>query len=376
MLNVVSVTTQAESKVLGIYIHVPFCAKKCPYCDFYSEGYSKDKIIAYGKAVVRNLEYYSQYGYSADTLYFGGGTPSLMDENSLKEIIDSAKSLYHMPKDSEITLEANPRTLNVKKLETLQKIGVNRLSIGVQSCVDSELKTLGRNHTFQDCKELVQSAHSVGFENLSCDLMVGTPNQTLDTLKYSCETLAQLDITHISSYMLKVEENTPFNTNAILDTLPNDDLVSDMYLNSIEIFKSYGFKQYEISNFAKAGFESHHNLKYWQCVDYIGIGSASHSCFNGKRFCVPPNRDSFITSERQTVEITEENPYTFEEVGMLSLRLSTGLDLSKFPNVKDEVLRRAKPLERLGYLNIHGDRVALTPKGFLVSNTIIETLVL
>ncbi|MGN1411688.1 MAG: radical SAM family heme chaperone HemW [Oscillospiraceae bacterium] len=362
--------------MIGIYIHVPFCARKCPYCDFYSEGYSKDKILSYGKAIVRNLEYYSKYKAQADTLYFGGGTPSLMDTTSIEETVKTAKKLYNMPTDSEITLEVNPRTLSIKKLENLRKVGINRLSIGVQSCIDSELKTLGRNHTFKDCQDLVDNAHLVGFKNISCDLMVGTPSQTMDSLKYSCETLSKLDIKHISSYMLKIEENTPFNDKSILEKLPDDDIVSEMYLKSVEIFKSYGLNQYEISNFAKIGFESRHNLKYWQCVDYLGIGSASHSCFDGKRFCVPSDRDDFITREHQNIEVTEENPYSFEEIGMLSLRLVSGLDLSKFPKVKDTVIKKAIPLQKMGYLTINKDNISLTPKGFLVSNTIIENLIL
>lgn len=363
--------------MIGIYIHIPFCAKKCPYCDFYSESYSKEKSIAYGKAVIRNLEYYSKYGYQADTLYFGGGTPSLMKITSIAEIIQTAKDCFNMPKDSEITLEANPRTLNTKKLKNLRKIGVNRLSIGVQSCVDSELKTLGRNHTFNDCKNIIDSANLCGFENISSDLMIGTSNQTMDSLKYSCETLSKLNIKHISSYMLKIEDNTPYSKNIdILSTLPNDDMVSDMYLKSIEIFKTFEFNQYEISNFAKIGFESKHNLKYWQCVDYLGIGSGSHSCFNGKRFYVPNNRDNFILEEHQTVEVTEENPYTFEEIGMLSLRLKTGLDMNRYPQYLEKVLKKAILLQSNGYLTIKNNVISLTPRGFLVSNSIIESLIL
>lgn len=362
--------------MLGIYVHIPFCAKKCPYCDFYSENYSKSKIISYGNAIVKNLEYYSRYNIQADTLYFGGGTPSLMEVTSIEEIVKTAKNLFNMPQDSEITLEANPKTLNLKKLEHLRNIGINRLSIGVQSCIDDELKILGRNHTFKDCKNIINDAHKVGFENISCDLMIGTPNQTMDSLKYSCDELSKLDIKHISSYMLKIEENTPFNSSKIISKLPTDDLVSEMYLKSVEIFENYGFYQYEISNFSKSGFQSRHNLKYWQCVDYLGIGSASHSCFMGKRFCVSNNRDDFINLEHQKIEVTEENPYTFEEFGMLSLRLKSGLDLSKFPNEKKSVLSKAIPLQKLGYLNIKNDIISLTPKGFLVSNTIIEDLIL
>lgn len=363
--------------MIGIYIHIPFCAKKCPYCDFYSDTYSKDKIVSYSKAILRNLEYYSKYNVQADTIYFGGGTPSLMEVSSIAEIIQTAKDCFNMPQDSEITLEANPKTLNAKKLENLRKVGVNRLSIGVQSCVDSELKILGRNHTFEDCKSIVSNAILCGFENISCDLMIGTSLQTMDSLKYSCETLSKFNIKHISSYILKIEDNTPYSKDSsILSNLPNDDVVSDMYLKSVEIFKTYGFNQYEISNFAKIGFESRHNLKYWQCVDYLGIGSGSHSCFNGKRFYTPKNRDSFILEEYQTVIVTEENPYTFEEVGMLSLRLSTGFDTKKYPQYASKVLSRATQLESYGYLNIHNGVITLTPKGFLVSNSIIETLIL
>lgn len=363
--------------MIGIYIHIPFCAKRCPYCDFYSGSYSKDKVERYGKAILRNLEYYSKYDVQADTLYFGGGTPSLMEVSSIAEVIQTARECFNMPMDSEITLEANPKTLNLYRLERLRKAGVNRLSIGVQSCIGSELITLGRYHTFKDCKAIVDDAHISGFENVSCDLMVGIPNQTMDSLKYSCETLSQLDIKHISSYMLKVEEGTPYSKDSsILSSLPDDDLVSDMYLKSVEIFKTYGFNQYEISNFAKVGFESRHNLKYWQCVDYLGIGSGAHSCFNGKRFSVPCDRDRFTSEERQSVNVIEENPYTFEEVGMLSLRLSTGFNTSRYPQRKKSILDRAYPLQRLGYLTVKDDVITLTPKGFLVSNAIIGMLTL
>lgn len=363
--------------MIGIYIHIPFCAKKCPYCDFYSNTYSKEKSISYAKTVVRNLQYYSKYGYQADTIYFGGGTPSLMEVTSLTEIIQTAKDCFNMPYNSEITLEANPRTLNTEKLENLRKIGVNRLSIGVQSCVDSELKILGRNHTFNDCKSIIDSANLCGFENISCDLMIGTSSQTMDSLKYSCETLSRLNIKHISSYILKIEDNTPYSKNIdILSTLPNDDTISDMYLKSIEIFKTFGFNQYEISNFAKIGFESKHNLKYWQCIDYLGIGSGAHSCFNGKRFCVPKDRDKFILDDHQTIEITEDNPYTFEEIGMLSLRLTSGLNMKKYPQYLDKVLKKAILLQSNGYLTIQDNVISLTPKGFLVSNRIIESLIL
>jgi len=376
-LNAVLETMSMISNHLGLYIHVPFCATKCPYCDFYSGSYSKELAISYGKAIVRNLEYYSRYNIKADTLYFGGGTPSLMPEDVIGEVIQSTKDYFGISESSEITLEANPRTLNAKKLETLRNIGVNRLSIGVQSCVDSELTLLGRNHTFKDCKSIVDISRKCGFENISCDLMIGTATQTMDSLKYSAETLAQLDIQHISSYMLKVEDNTPYSKNQdILSKLPDNDMVAEMYLKSIETFKSYGFYQYEISNFAKVGYESKHNLKYWQCMDYLGIGSASHSCFNGKRFCVSADRDKFVSMEHQEVEVTEENPYTFEEVAMLSLRLCSGLDMSKYPQEKDRVLNKAKPLEKFGYLTINNDIISLTPNGFLISNSIIEKLIL
>lgn len=363
--------------MIGIYIHVPFCATKCPYCDFYSNRYSKTTAIEYGDAIVRNLRYYSkEYDVKADTLYFGGGTPSLMPIETLKQIVDTAKDTFGIDERSEVTLEANPRTLNTTKLEALRNMGINRLSIGVQSCVDSELKLLGRNNTFKDCKQTVQNAIDCGFNNISCDLMIGIPNQTMDTLEYSLNTLASLDIQHISSYMLKIEEGTPYSNDSIRSMLPVDDVVAEMYLKSVEVFKQYGYAQYEVSNFAKSGYQSRHNNKYWQCVDYLGIGCASHSCIGGKRFCVPCSTQEYISCKVQPIEVTEEHPYTFEEVGMLALRLSTGLDMSKYPKYKSRVLSKAKPLERCGYLNIVQDTISLTAKGFLVSNAIIETLIL
>jgi oxygen-independent coproporphyrinogen-3 oxidase len=177
--------------------------------------------------------------------------------------------------------------------------------------------------------------------------------------------------------MLKVEDGTPYSLDSsILSHLPDDDLVCDMYLKSVEMFESYGYMQYEVSNFAKLGFESRHNLKYWQCVDYLGIGASSHSCFEGKRFLVPNDRDKFILDEHQTTVLTESTPYTFEEVGMLALRLTSGLDTKLYPQYAEKVLKRAKPLETCGYLTIRDGVVSLTPRGFLVSNSIIEELVL
>lgn len=272
---------------LGIYIHIPYCAKKCPYCDFFSERYNKNSIMQYTDAVLRNLEYYSRRRI-ADTIYFGGGTPSLMPAECIERIINSVRRNFILSENSEITLEVNPNTVNADKLSDLYNAGVNRLSVGVQSLVESELKMLGRTHTAERAVETVINAEKAGFKNISCDMIIGVPNQTSESIKYTIQKLSELPVTHISSYILKIENGTPFDNPDFISLMPDDDTVSDMYLLMVDELEKHEFMQYEVSNFAKKGFESRHNTKYWKCIDYLGIGASAHSCFEGKRFLFLP----------------------------------------------------------------------------------------
>lgn len=363
-------------KSIGIYIHVPFCAKKCPYCDFYSTSYKKNTADSYIDAVIRNINAYSNKGLKVDTIYFGGGTPSLLSGNKYRQVIDEINGNFDYSSDCEVTIEVNPSTVNEQKLCEYSEAGINRISVGVQSMIDSELKLLGRLHNSEEVKETLESAIKAGFKNISCDLMIGLPNQKKEDVEYSISEITDYPITHVSSYILKVEEGTEFSRKGMSKQIPDDDCVSELYLHMRSQLEKRGFKQYEISNFSKEGYQSRHNLKYWQCDDYLGIGPAAHSCFGGKRFAVDADLQSFVSDEKQSTYITEETPYTFEEKAMLRLRLSDGLEISDCPEEKRKlILKKIPMLEKNGYIVFNEKKIALTSKGFLMSNSIIEYLI-
>lgn len=360
---------------LGIYIHVPFCAKKCAYCDFYSACYTKQQAELYVQAVLRNLRHYSDRSTVTDTLYFGGGTPSLLSAEQIDEIIDQVQESFDLADNAEITLEANPGTLSADKLRQLRSCGVNRLSFGVQSMHDAELKLLGRTHTAERAEKAVIDAASAGFENISCDLMIALPGQDLASVEYSIDRMSRLPIRHISAYILKVEEGTPFDRDEIRCLLPDDDTSAAMYLRMAELLEQHGFMQYEVSNFAKSGYESRHNCRYWRCQDYIGIGPAAHSCYKGVRFAVSPDLTAFISSEVQHTEVTDDSPCGYSEYAMLRLRLKEGLLLDRVPEHKGEIEKKIPALVNAGYITYNNGCVSLTREGFLISNQVIEYLV-
>ena len=350
----------------GLYIHVPFCLSKCPYCDFYSIKYSKETADNYANAVIRNV---CRYGGEFDTVYFGGGTPFLLWDK-ICEILNYTNII----KGAEITVEANPCTVDEEKLAALCNAGVNRISLGVQSLCDSELKALGRRHDSDTAVNAIKKAKKQGFDNISADIMLGIPGQTLNSVIYTIQRLAELPITHISAYMLKIEENTLFaNTKP---SLPSDDETCSIYLKATELLGKLGFNQYEISNYAKEGFPCRHNIKYWNCEEYLGIGPAAHSYYNSRRFFVERDLNAFISNKYQKTDTEDENPGGYEEYAMLRLRLTEGLSLSEFEALggDSEAMKRTLSTIPTEYFSINGDVISLTPKGFLVSNTIIGKL--
>ncbi len=356
--------------MMGLYIHIPFCLTKCPYCNFYSVKYGKSLAEEYKNAVIRNLNRYKNIKFG--TVYFGGGTPILLWKE-ICEILGKI-SLSDM---AEITLEANPCVALKENLRSLKSAGVNRLSLGVQSLNDNELKALGRRHNKETAVKAIENAYSCGFDNISADIMLATPFQTEKSLEETVSELTKLPFTHISAYMLKIEENTPFADTEL--PLPDEDDTCKMYLNTVKQLSLMGFKQYEISNFAKDGFICQHNMKYWNCEEYLGIGPAAHSYYNGERFFVDRDIDKFIRSDRQ-IAIREDDEAAiyggYEEYAMLRLRLTEGLNLNKYEqhggNAKKLLIEAAKiPKE---YFNCDGENISLTPRGFLVSNTIIANL--
>ncbi len=360
---------------LGIYIHVPFCGKKCGYCDFYSLRYSADAAEKYTAAVIRNLEYYSDRERIVDTVYFGGGTPSLLSAAQLGSIISCIRERFLVDDNAEITLEANPGTLTPEKLRQLRKIGINRLSIGVQSLNDEELQLLERTHTAARAERAVREAFSAGFENISCDLMIAVPGQKTESVERSVIRLTELPIKHISAYILKIEEGTPFHKTGQERLLPDDDTAAEMYLHAVKLLESQGFLQYEVSNFALPGYESRHNCRYWKCMAYLGIGPSAHSYTGGVRFAVKSDMQAFIDSRVQPVYITDETPGSFEERTMLRLRLREGIDLRETGSHREKIEKNIPDLIKAGYIIRRGENISLTPEGFLVSNAVISRLI-
>jgi len=308
-----------------------------------------------------------------ETVYFGGGTPSLLTPGQIAAILDAAAQSCGITGDAEITIEHNP---GVKTdFRALRSAGANRLSVGVQSSVGGELVALGRLHTPEDAKTAVLSAHDAGFDNISVDLMLGIPGQTPETLTRSIDYLTGLPVTHISAYMLKVEENTPFHGSGVE---PDEDLCADLYLQMVRELTQRGFPQYEISNFAMPGKESKHNLNYWKLGDYLGLGPSAHSLLGGERFSFSRDLSAFLAGPLS--QLIEEGPgNNAGEFIMLSLRLSEGLDLptleSRYSLSRGPILERAAPYIKANLAKLENGRLSLTPEGFLLSNTIIAELI-
>lgn len=368
-------------KSLGIYIHVPFCLKKCRYCDFCSfVGKDGQYMSAYADELCRRISAAAAEAseYSVDTVYFGGGTPSLMPIESLEKITDAVR-FFGVADDAEITLECNPATADGAYFRGLVGLGVNRLSIGLQSAHDGELALLGRAHTKDDFVRCFEDARAAGFDNISADLMYGIPDQTLDSFSSSLEFLVALSPEHISAYGLTIEEGTYFDTHRAQLTLADDDGQADMYSLMGEILEKNGYHKYEISNFSKEGRESRHNMRYWKCLDYLGFGVAAHSCFGGRRFGNSRDiaaflRDEDITEECCVVDADERR----REYVMLGLRLCEGIDLTEYARRFGGDFFEHYPEVRSyidgGFMRTDGRRTAFTERGFLVSNAILSDL--
>ncbi len=365
-----------NSLPLGIYVHIPFCDAKCPYCDFYSMRGSEERMDAYTDALVSSLKQWSQtLRRPADTLYFGGGTPSLLGARRLARILRAAREDFFL-EQAEITVEANPSREMDELFSSLAQSGVNRLSIGLQSANEEELRLLGRRHTAAQALDAVRAAQRAGIRNISLDLMIGIAGQTCDSLRRSIDFCAQLEVTHLSAYLLKIEEGTAYAKRREELCLPNEDEAADWYLMACEEMKRAGYEQYEISNFAKPGFQSRHNLKYWHCEEYLGIGPAAHSFVDGRRFFYPRSLRSFLSGEPPVQDGTGGDA---EEYAMLCLRLCEGLTeqgyRSRFGRPIPQQYRRwAQPFCRAGLVVCDDTGIRLTPRGFLVSNALLASL--
>lgn len=365
------------SNSIGLYIHIPFCKHKCPYCDFFSGNADENAFDNYVIELKDKIKYWSEKAKrDVATVYFGGGTPSVLGADRLCDILDFIKSNFNIQNNAEITVEVNPDSAKTIDFKQMYACGFNRISMGMQTAVEDELRLLGRIHSIDDAKTSVERAKSVGFNNISLDLMMGIPNQTIESLEKSISFCADCEVTHISSYILKIEENTPFYKVQNKLKLADDDMQAEMYLKAVEMLDSLGYKQYEISNFAKQGYESRHNTNYWRCGEYIGIGPSAHSFFEGKRFFYSRSMDDF-NNNKLSFEGTGGDE---EEFIMLSLRLKSGLNYSEFEakfgyTLPSYIIKKAKEYEKYGYTSVTDKSISFTPKGFLVSNSIISELI-
>ncbi len=359
----------------GIYIHIPFCIRKCPYCDFYSLPSDSGTREEYTEALIKNILMYKGRNISADTVYFGGGTPSLLSVSQVERIISACAEAF-MLDDPEITVECNPDSTDREKLSGYRQAGVNRISFGIQSAQDCELGFLGRPHSFSQARQAVYDAFKAGFENISGDVMLGLAGQTYVSLRDTLDKLCKMPLSHISAYMLKIEEGTPFDCERVKNSVTGEDELCEMYLQTVEFLEDRGFKQYEISNFARDNKISRHNMKYWRCCEYLGFGASAHSFFEGKRFYCPSGVGEYICGGAQKNVILEEAPDRTQEYIMLGLRLSEGVKLEKLCALAGEdfsrkFIQRSRILEQNGLCRIRDGAVSLTPRGFLVSNSII-----
>jgi oxygen-independent coproporphyrinogen-3 oxidase len=378
-----------EGSAVGLYVHVPFCEARCTYCHFAIDPRrpGEDRQERYTRAVLAEMQ--SAERSSADTVYFGGGTPSLVTPARLARIAQAAREMFHLSREAEITVEANPRDLDADTYRSLLDLGVTRLSLGVQSLDDGVLKEMGRHHRAADARQAVAQARRAGFENLNLDLILGWPGETRERWARQIDDLLALGPDHVSLYVLEVEGRTALahRQKRGLLVLPEDDLVADLYQETVERLAARGLERYEISNFARPGFESRHNGKYWDDVPFVGFGMAAHSYREGRRWW---NHDRFAPYCRSVEEgggaaaVAGERRLTAGERAaealFTGLRRREGVDLAAYrrrygldPLV--EWHAGLEPATDAGLVVVEGGRLRLTDRGVLLSNEVFEAVV-
>ena len=374
-----------ENSPMEIYIHIPFCIRKCDYCDFLSGPSGPEEQADYVQALLREIQAVEEgEGRSVSSIFIGGGTPSVLDERLLGDILREIRNRFKMEEDVEITIEVNPGTANIGKLQAYREMGINRLSIGLQSPEDRELKILGRIHNYGQFLETYQEARTVGFDNINIDLMSAIPDQTYEGWVKNLRTVAELEPEHISAYSLIVEEGTPFAARKL--NLPDEDTEYNMYEATAQILKEYGFEQYEISNYARKGRECRHNVGYWTRQDYLGFGLGASSLYGKERFANTVDMKKYLENSKNPEKIREKEPSLTREDEMaefmfLGLRMTKGISKADFQrcfgctieSVYGEVLEKYESMELL--LEKDG-RIFLSREGIHVSNSIMAEFLL
>lgn len=372
-------------KPQSLYAHIPFCVKKCHYCNFISYT-KKNNFLTIRKEYVNSIiqEIHYRAGESENcplkSIYFGGGTPTLLSPELLEQILDEIKNNFTITKNTEITIEANPGTVDKDYLKSIHNLGFNRISLGVQSFNNNELKLLGRVHTAEEAIETISDMFHAGFSNISIDLIYGIPEQTRASWQKTLDTATSLKIKHISAYGLKIEEGTYFD-NFPPEILPDEDTTAEMYLECIAKLEEKGFLQYEISNFAQIGYESRHNRTYWENKDYIAVGVAAHGYTNGTRYSHTDDINEYIKNptanfEEQIISQQER----IEEAIFLGLRLIEGINIAEFEtnyaiNILETYSDVIKKHTEAGLLEITKERIKLTKNGLLLSNSVFTDFI-
>ena len=373
-------------KDLGLYVHIPFCVKKCEYCDFLSWSAGEEEREQYVNALLTEIESYRDFakGYRVSTIFVGGGTPSVLLPKQMEQVLQKIYEVFELEKRPEITVEVNPGTVDEEKLQCYKKNGVNRLSMGLQSVKDEKLRLLGRIHTYQEFVESYELARKVGFDNISIDLISSVPGQTLQEWKEELETAAAQNPEHISVYQLIIEEGTLFYEKYAEhpEFLPDEETSREIYLWTGKFLKEAGYEQYEISNYAKQGKESKHNLKYWERGDYLGLGLGAASMVRNIRMSNTKDMKTYLErcdkpkTMREDVQFLEE-PRQMEEFMFLGLRKTRGVSKKEFRRIfgreMDMVYEKAlhKCLEN-GMLLEQKDRIFLSEEGTLLSNMVLS----
>ena len=365
---------------MELYIHVPFCVRKCAYCDFLSGPSSRGERTKYVQALLGEMRAVREtVGEKITSVYIGGGTPSLLEEDLLALLLKEVNERFYLLPGAEFTMECNPGTLGEEKLAILREWGVNRLSLGLQSPRDEDLRLLGRIHTYQEFLQSYTLARRAGFANIGIDLMYGLPGQKREHWAENLDIVASLGPEHLSCYCLAIEEGTPFSRMKL--DLPDDEVQGEMFEDTAEILKKYSLHQYEFSNYARPGFPSRHNVGYWTGEDYLGVGLGAASLIRGKRFSNTRDMSEYLSLSRHPAQIRKDEVVLapserMSEYLFLGLRLTRGISLAGFEKSFGVPLMRifgeaVEKHRRLGMLTLSGDSLALTRQGILVSNQVL-----
>lgn len=378
------------SESIGLYIHIPYCISKCAYCDFFSVTDS-DSYSRYTDALIMHMEDYSSglANRPIDSVFLGGGTPSSLPKNALLPLISGIYRNFRVTEDVEFTMEVNPATVGQNELKAYKKAGVNRISIGLQSADDDELRSLSRIHTYEEFEQSYEMIRDAGFTNVNIDVMFGIPGQTVESLVRTLDKVCSLSPEHVSLYGLKVEDGTKFGEMKRKGTLhlPDEDTEFEMYCTAVDMLEQHGYKQYEISNFARRGYQCRHNLKYWNCEEYLGLGAGAHSYLNGRRFAFKRDTHAYIEAMENPSSGTSIISEDYElrrgerigEYVMLQMRLRHGLDTNLFAGLFGLSFERMyekylKLYVDNGFMEKRGSRYSFTLKGMYVSNYILSAM--